>query len=733
MPGARVVLTERGSSARRTAVSNTAGKFEYLNVTPAEYLLEASAGGLGTSKATEVEVREGVAQTADLRLDVARVISQVQVTAAGIAQTVDEQSKALDILDGEQLERRAEFSVAEALRTVPGMRVLQSGGPGSLTRVMTRGMRPTDTSFLIDGFRLRDAASPQGDAQAFISDLLITDIDRIEVLRGSGSSLYGTHATAGVVNLITDQGGGRWRGDLSTEGGGLGLFRGSARFSGGALQDRLSLSGGLTHLNVTRGADEDDRARNSSAHAFARYQLAPRTTVSGRAMLANTFTQLNDSPFLNSAGALVVSPNDPDSRRMAWSQSVLATVRHSFTPGTTVAVNYSGVVTNRDNRDGPAGTRFEPAFNNSSVFDGRIDTVQARGDFAAGRNFLFTAGYEFERENFDNIATDQNPNLAARTNARLKIVQSSNSAFGQAQGRFFGGRLQLMVSGRLQRFQLSDRPAFTGGGALYQNSPMATPPNARTGDVSLAYMVTPTTKFRSHVGNGYRAPALYERFGSSFFGGSFSGYGDPRLKPERLLAMDAGVEQYLANSKVKLSGTYFYTQVQEAIFFDFSGAINPATDPFGRFGGYRNTRGGLARGVEASVEANPTRTLTLQGSYTHTRSLDRVSQYATGLLRSPRVSDHMFTAVATQRLGRRIDVTFDMFAASDYYFPLSGRAFRFDGPVRGDLAVSWTKPLTDRQKIRVFTRVENLFNREIFEEGFRTPGAWAVGGVKWMF
>ena len=137
-----------------------------------------------------------------------------------------------------------------------------------------------DTSFLVDGFRFRDAASPQGDTTAYIGDLLLANTDRIEVLRGSGSSLYGTHATGGVVNIITDQGGGTFRGDVTAEGGGLGVVRSGARFSGGVLHDRLRFAGGATHLNVTSGLDGDDRSRNTTGHGFVQWLASPATVVS---------------------------------------------------------------------------------------------------------------------------------------------------------------------------------------------------------------------------------------------------------------------------------------------------------------------------------------------------------------------------------------------------------------------------------------------------------------------
>jgi hypothetical protein len=123
----------------------------------------------------------------------------------------------------------------------------------------------------------------------------------------------------------------------------------------------------------------------------------------------------------------------------------------------------------------------------------------------------------------------------------------------------------------------------------------------------------------------------------------------------------------------------------------------------------------------------------MQGSWTWTNADDRVSQVSTGSLRAVRVSEHMFTVVATQRFGRRLDVTFDLAAATDYVVPFSMTPVVFDGPVKADLVVSWTQTLSDRSSLRFYTRVENMLNREYLEEGFRTPKAWAVAGMKWLF
>jgi outer membrane cobalamin receptor len=88
------------------------------------------------------------------------------------------------------------------LRGIPGVRVQQQGSPGSLTTLRLRGQRNFDTAVLLDGLRVRDAGDINGSAVSLISDFVPVALDRVEVLRGAGSSIYGTHAIGGVVNLI---------------------------------------------------------------------------------------------------------------------------------------------------------------------------------------------------------------------------------------------------------------------------------------------------------------------------------------------------------------------------------------------------------------------------------------------------------------------------------------------------------------------------------------------------
>jgi iron complex outermembrane receptor protein len=296
-------------------------------------------------------------------------------------------------------------------------------------------------------------------------------------------------------------------------------------------------------------------------------------------------------------------------------------------------------------------------------------------------------------------------------------------------------RLQISAAFRAQFYSLNT-PKFTPAvGAPYAGIAFESPGSAYTGDGSIAYLLRGThTKLRAHVGNGYRAPSLFERFGTSFFGGFFSPLGDPRLRPERSLAFDAGVDQSFGDNRLRLSATYFYTRLQEVIGFDFSGAINPQTDPFGRFFGYLNTGGGLARGLELSATLSPTRRLEVFTSYTYTNSDQRTPQVGgSGVISSLVVPPHQFSVVATQRIGRRVFLNFDLTATSAYLAPVFPNVLRFKNLIKADFGGSYELPLSDRRRLRFFGYLDNLLNRENYESGFQTPGRTGRAGASLSF
>jgi iron complex outermembrane receptor protein len=771
LPGAIVRLYGHARTFSLTTTTDSTGTYRFDKLAPGEYLVEAEAQGFATANAEQVTIEKGQGATHDISLELSSVRSTVVVTASDTPQSVDETSKAITVVENQDINDRDESAIAESLRNVPGLRVQQLGGPGSFTSIKTRGLRTEDTAVLIDGFRFRDAAATQGDASGFLEDMIVTDVSRIEVLRGSGSSLYGSNAIGGVINLVTDEGGGPVHGSVLAEGGGLGFFRGRGQVAGGSNDNRVVYSGGFTHLNVSRGIDGDDEARNTSGQGRVLFRFSPKTTLSGRFYAANSRVQINNSPdaigtvpatgiitavplsvaeqrrfesgvpisSLNIGSATFIpSPNDPDNQRKSnfFSGAIIFTHRPTEAIGYTLS--YQGLATNRSSINGPLGVDFQPFGGTSrSDFDGRIHTIGARFDARLGRANLITGGYEFESENFKNPSTQPNP----ADNSNVDVTQKSHTVFVQDQLRFLDDRLQLSGAFRAQFFRL-DQPSFTPVAlSPFRGLTFQAPPTAYTGDGSVAYLFRSSgTKIRAHVGNGYRAPSLFERFGSSFdsfFG--YSTYGDPRLKPDRSIAVDAGIDQTLFKNRLRASATYFYTQLQQVIIFDFSGLINFATDPFGRFGGYLNTNGGIARGAELSLTAAPTRTLNISAAYTYTKAQQRTQQVP-GTRRALVIPDHQFSFVATQRIGKRVLLNFDFAASSDYIAPVfnpvtfASRGYRFRGLAKADVGGSYTLPLgSDTRSLRFFGYVDNIFDREYFESGFRTPGRTGRAGATFSF
>ncbi|MBV8902546.1 MAG: TonB-dependent receptor, partial [Acidobacteriia bacterium] len=437
---ASVRLTEIAGAALLTAASDSNGHFRFVRVAAGKYLLDASAPGLTLPQPLIVELAPG--QTADLALtlSVNALQTEVSVTAAAEPQSVDEISKALDTVNATDTEQRGIFSVSDALRFTPGLRVSTQGGPGTYTVIQARGMRVQDTAVLIDGFRFRDPTAVEGDASSYIGDLMLVDSSRIDVLRGSGSSLYGTNSIAGTLNIITDPGGGPIHGDLDVEGGGLGLFRGVVNLAGGVSNNRLTYSAGLSHLNVTEGVDNAGAVRDWSGQGSLLYALtsnirlgldlfgntgylqentspvptatAPTIGVVPAIPLSSPARQLAETnqPFDPGDATFIPSLGDPDAGHFSHFIDSLFRFEHEVSPRLSYRIGYTIVDTKRDDRDGPGGPivplyGYQPSFNTSTLNMGRIDTLQARINYLAGEHQVLTAGYEFERERYTNLNT----------------------------------------------------------------------------------------------------------------------------------------------------------------------------------------------------------------------------------------------------------------------------------------------------------------------------------------
>ncbi len=768
VPDALVTLHDRSSGLRLRVTTDASGGFSFRPLRSGEYMLEVESRGFAPVSLTGLQVEADQDLVRDIVLKLAVRREEVVVTASGRPQSGDEVSKALTVINSTEMRERGETSLVEALRPIPGLRIQQLGTPGAQTTIRTRGLRVENTSILIDGLRFRDAAAPQGDATSFVSHLLLADTHRIEVLRGSGSSLYGSHAIGGVVNMMSAEGGGRTRGSLLTEGGSLGRLHGRARLAGGFQQDRFTYSTGLAHRNISRGVDGDDASRNTAAQGRLNLNLSPTANLSARFYGGDTFLQLNRSPSsapgltatgivqarpltpdlvdLHQAGAplsqldlgsatFIPTLNDPDARIATDFLSSAFLFNQQLTARAGYSLSYQNLRTDRIHHNGPGGPGFQPQGTTRSDFGGRVQTVNARTHLQVGTNHFIDAGYEFENERFINRNVPVQPSL----DSLADVTQHTNAFHIQDQLRLLQGRLHLSAAFRVQMFSLQTPLLEPLETAPYQGFTFDAPPTAYTGDGSIAYFIAQSgTKIRAHIGNGYRSPSLYERFGTFFSSFGYSAYGDPRLRPDRSIAFDAGLDQTLLGNRVQTSLTWFYTRIQENIVFDFSGGINPATDPFGRFGGYRNSQGGLARGMEVTTTLRPSSSLDLRFSYTYTNADERVPRVG-DVLKSYVIPDHQWSLLATQWLGRNLFVNLDWVTSSNTLAPIydpsifSSRVFRFDSITKVDLGASYRLPLSEFRSLRFFGRVDNLLDRQYYENGFLNPGATGTAGLEFSF
>ena len=294
--GAEVTLTSsRDTSFSRTAVTDASGLYTFQNIIPGRYQIRVSSAGQ-TDVVQTVSHVLGRETTANITFGTPNAISETVTISADTEQTLDEVAKTVNVITGREMRDRSDYTLADSLRTIPGFRIQQLGGFGRFASIKSRGLRNQDTALLIDGVRFRDAAAINGDASGFLADFTLSSVSRVEVLRGTGSSLYGTNAVGGTVNFITPTARKGWHGQLSGNVGelGFGRFRGVTSY--GSDDGKYGINIGVSRTAFTKGIDGEDNANNTSFQP--RFDLKPtdRTNISARFYFSEAFVRLNSSP-----------------------------------------------------------------------------------------------------------------------------------------------------------------------------------------------------------------------------------------------------------------------------------------------------------------------------------------------------------------------------------------------------------------------------------------------------
>lgn len=740
--GAEVKLRSR-TGPELSAITDDQGAYSFRDLLSGDYVIEVRAKGFANFTSSELNLARGQSLTSDAKLSVEAVSESVVVTATGTVQRIDEISKAVSVLDDQAIEARRELTLPESLRGTPGVRIQQQGSIGALTSIRLRGLRTFDTAILLDGLRVRDASDINGSAAVVIPDLLPADLDRVEVLRGSGSSIYGTNAIGGVINLVPKVGAGDSHFEFGFEGGTLAVLRERIRGAGG-IGARAGYSFGLTRLDVRHGVDGQDQYGNTVGVGRFQFNLTPAVTISANfyGTIANGRT--NDSPFALPAaftGGLYPAAvagvtfhsdfNNPDAGRR--NRVLVGSVKLSQRVNEVLSysVAYQRVGNQRRNYNGPA---IDPAFAQFYPFgdfafagynNGKTDTLDARANLRLGAHNLATAGFEYEGES---IFQSSVPSFSAVNNTTDR--QRTFAIFGQDQIFLLDDRLQISAGVRGQFFSVSaaDRPGSLG---------TIEPERSLTGDGSVAYFVRSSgTKLRAHVGSGFRAASLFERFGQGTFSTlGFRRFGDPTLRAEQSISVDAGFDQRIAGDRARFGATYFYTRLERVIAFNSFFGVDPLG--LGRFSGYENRPGGFSRGLETYLDAVPWRNGNLHASYTYTNS-DR-SVRGSGLQPEHVIPKHLLAFGLIQRY-RSFLFSLDLNRTGAYIapvfendFPFRSAELTFSGYTKADLFASYERRLGEGLVMTLFGGADSIFAVKYFENGFRAPGAVGRGGVKLRF
>ncbi len=748
---ATVTVEAIAGGVRVSARTDEAGMARFAEVADGLYLVSARSADLSASP-VEVEVRGGGADPVELTLRFAAVRESVVVSTAFAPRREADSGTFVDTLSAESLEARGEWSVPEALRGVPGTLVRQDGGPGRLAHFQIRGLPASSTAVVVDGAPLRDTVAIRGDAISLLPSLGLVGVERIEVRRGGGSTLYGSSGIGGVLQIVTRSGA---EGDATRLAAGLGekghqQIRADWGAGLGPDGSRGNVSIGLGHVGVTEGADGDDPFMNRTAAFRAGWRLGSSLRVSARGLYSNSSVGLNESPnpfpglapgivdavaapaevlaayesgapleALDSAGATFLpSANDPDAEQRTNFRSTLLRLDHSAAGGVGWSARFHDLRTRRENDDGPAGpSPWDPGTLRTISYAGAVQGAALRGDLPRGAGRLI-AGGEAERE----TAQTTDPRF------RTELGQSSVSGFVQAETTV--GRASLRGALRAQRFDTREAELTPPEGSPWRGALPPVSAGAAVGDASASVAVTERFRIRGSWGRGFRAPSLYERFGTFYSSFGYSVYGDPSLAPELTSTLDIGFSAETRDGSAGFRAAYFRSERPQIIGF---GSFDAATDPFGRRSGYENTEAGSAQGVETALRfVLPARTRgTAHATWTRADPPENAPDALESDWLSPPVQGGL---LLSGTLRERLVWSADLHLTSAMYAPLfdpvtfGTLVFRFPGMRRLDLAAGFDLGAG----IRIRAIVRDAFDDAAYTSGgFQALGRVARIQLEW--
>lgn len=595
------------------------------------------------------------------------------VSPTSMATPGEHVASSVTVITAQDLETEQRRTVPDALMTVPGINVVQAGGPGGLTSIFMRGTNSNHVKVLIDGIDVSDPSNPN---RAFdFGQLLTNDLAQIEVLRGPQSGLYGADALGGVISFTTKKGEGPLKITGTMEAGSFGTFNQTSSASGSI--DNFNYSLNLGHFRSTDTPVTPlellppGRVRNNDSYDNLTYATKLGWDVS-RDLAFNVVARYTDATLKFTADDFSTFPPAPDAQRSTQ------IVHQLYTRGETVLTMFGGMFKNyfAVGYTNDWNWNFTPSMPPATVNQGDRIKYDWRGVATLAPGITLIIGLEDQTERLETPTT---------------TAQESNRA----------GYLELQTE-IAKRFILAANVRVDDNENFGEHA---------TWRVAPAYILPFTeTKLKASIGTGFKAPTLSQRFVDF---PAFGFFANRNLQPEESLGYDIGFEQPLFNNRLRFGTTYFHNDITSLITFNdtFTTNIN-----IGRAETY---------GTESFASLAVTQWFKLRADYTHTIAID--ADTGLELLRRPKDKASLtgvWNPIDPWTLSATV-LTVSSWVDTDRF----GLTPRLSAP--GYTVVNVATNYKFNEHATVFGRIDNLFDEHYQDPtGFLRPGIGAYVGIK---
>ena len=613
---------------------------------------------------------------------------EVVVTATRLETPAKEIASSVTVITRERLEQSKKATVIEALQEVLGVSIIQNGPPGAAASVFLRGANSEHTLILMDGVELNDPISP---SRSFdLAHLTLDNVERIEILRGPQSTLYGSDALGGVVNIITKKGQGKPKFSLSSVAGSYGTIISSAGINGST--ERMQYSFGTSYFRSDgfsaasanyEGNEEKDGYRNLTIWGRLGFRLSDNLDVDLILRTLNTQIDID-----NAGGAQGDDPNNVQDYNALF---IKTQVRNLMLNNRwELKLGLSLVDYDRQHENPTDEAHLLDSDN--GFFKSKLFKIDWQNNLFLHETNTLSLGIDYQQEQGESEYNSDG------------IWGPFSSIFPSRRAHVTGFYLQDQIRLANQFFatlglRLDDHSQF-GSAVTYRFAP--------------AFFVEATqTKFRATYGTAFKSPSLYQLYAPGTFLGPI---GNAELNPEKSIGWDIGVEQQLLGGKILLAVTYFYNDYKDLINFDF-------------LEGYVNIGKAESKGAEILIQARPFDDMSFNAAYTRTEAKDKDTD--TDLLRRPK---QKFSASLNYNFQKKanINLTFIRIGEQDDMDFSTWPSTRLTLPSYSLLnaAVSFNFA----SNFQIFFRLDNIFNEEYeMVKGYGTPGFSVYGGVNFIF